>query len=279
MLNLKKQEINPKDIIKTYIEDPADFCLLNFYKRHNINNKMFSLCVLDVKENNPELYNAYFNMQDNQVRLKLSDQIDAVDNILTGISTGLTKEGTDFDILEFYKFAPCKGRFMNDGEFDCILRRLGRDFPESLGVFQRIKQDYRAEMNIKQKNENDANCLSNLTHVINYAETLYLFTKWMFGDEKANFLKNYMDFFEVKNITPIGMASEMGLYIGNNSNSLYGLDDVKNIFEEMDEKGYPKAREVYDILKSDLISKRKEKSSKEPKKLQYINTDNKLVIE
>ena len=66
----------------------------------------------------------------------------------------------------------------------------------------------------------------------------------------------------IKNITPIHRASTINYYYGTPEDAAYTMSDAEEIFDTMEEKNYPKIKEVYDILKDRKIKKKKALSMK-----------------
>ena len=70
-------------------------------------------------------------------------------------------------------------------------------------------------------------------------------------------LKEWLDANNIKNITPVGRASVVNVYYNSPDETGFGMDDANSIFDYMEDNGYPKIREVYEILKSRCINNKK----------------------
>ena len=248
---LLKEEgnLDSRYIINAFIFDYYSYDLDEFCKRYNITKYVFKKCVLKVKNLDEKLYQDYLNVEANNKVKRLVIPIQSINSIIEGIKTGTTLEDNKFDVLEFYKIAPFKGKDINSE-----LSKLEKDYPK-LNKVRQYKSEYYREHN-----------KSGLT----YAEMLYLFTK-SFNEKDSVVLKEWLDANNIKNITPVGRASVVNVYYNSPDETGFGMDDANSIFDYMEDNGYPKIREVYEILKSRCINNKKVSSLK----LSYNSEENK----
>ena len=231
--------LDARYLVMAYINDSCSYDSNEFFKKYKTNLPTFRRCVLKVKKHAPELYKEYLYVEGINKERRLAVPIYNINSIIEGIQTGKTYDGNDFDIFEFYKLTPFKNNIDRD------LRSLEKDFTK-LNVLRAYKTIY---------------CKWNNKHSLNYAENLYLFTK-CFNENGAEVLKQWMDDNGIKNITPIHRASTINYYYGTPEDAAYTMSDAEEIFDTMEEKNYPKIKEIYDILKDRKIKKKKALSMK-----------------
>ncbi len=259
--------------IEQFINDPKDNAVRKYNRRSDIGAMPYGQAlekyISTLKDTEPELYTRYIEAQKNKIKIRFQDEIRRLDIILNGIITGLNEEGDTFDIFEFYTLAPFKGKLMNDRSIT-EYRPLRSEFPEEFDRFSAIRKEFidsvRAEKKAEEeKNGSEDNSDNKFIYVTDtsYSRSIYLFTKWMYGDEKAEILKQYMDANNVTNITPIGKASELGNYrITPVDKDGLTVEDSEYIFDEIERCGYAQVREVYNLLRDELIAAKKYNSSK-----------------
>lgn len=225
--------IDSRYIVNAYIFDSCSYDLDQFYKRYNIDREIFTSCVSRIKNNAPELYEKYLEALKNNKMKRLVMPIYDINQIVEGITTGKTIDGNNFDKYEFYRLAPFK-----DKDFDKEIRYISEDYPKLL-IFKKLKQVYKRRVDAEHK-------------VCTYADNLYLFTL-CFSQDKADILRKWMEENNIKNLTPIHRASTVNCYSSDSSDEPFNRDDANELFDVIEEKGYPRIREVYNMLKEDKI--------------------------
>lgn len=231
-----ESDLDARYIINAYVNDNYSYDLEKFFKRYNIHKKLFDVCVNRVKLYDKDLYEKYLATVESNKTKRLVMPIYSINSILEGIETGKTIEGKKFDIFEFYKIAP----FL-DKDFDDEMRKISKDFPK-LAKFKILKRDLAIASDHKQR--------------ITYADNLYLFTK-CFNESQAETLRTWMDDNCVKNLTPIHRATTVNCY--KEVNEEFNREDANTVFDMIEEIGYPKTREVFDLLKMEIINKKSDK--------------------
>ena len=110
-------------IINAFIKDGRSYQKGRFYRITRTNRKMFEYCVEVVRFLNPSLYQNYMEaVKRNEVK-KIEDMNANINLLVQGIRTGHLKDGSLYDILDFYRFVP--------------LRECGLDFVSELKKFMR----------------------------------------------------------------------------------------------------------------------------------------------
>ena len=234
----KEGNLDSRYIVNAYINDDDSYDLDKFFKRYTITKETFRLCISKVEHNDEELYGRYLErVEENKIRA-LSMPIYNVQSIVSGIETGKTINGENFDIFLFYRTAP----FINK-DFDNEIRKLIQNY-DKLSVFKILKRDLRNDDKHKKG-----------VRICSYADNLYLFTK-CFDGKAAEVLKTWMEENNVSTITPIHRATTVNCY-SDLDDAEFNREDANSIFDTMEEVGYPKAREMFDLLKQDTISKKR----------------------
>ncbi len=119
-------------IIKTYINDDRNYQKGRFYRVTKTNKNIFNYCVEVVKFLNPQLYQEYLVAQSESAVKKTQNMVNNLNNIVEGIKTGYLPDGSEFNILEFYRFVP--------------LRESGFNFSRDLINFMRQNDDITEEV-------------------------------------------------------------------------------------------------------------------------------------
>ena len=237
--------LDSRYIINAYIEDGISYDQNAFFLRYRIDLSIFLACVTRIKTHDKELYAKYLEAVNNNKTRRLVMPIYSINQIIEGITTGKTIDGNKFDIYEFYRLVPFKGKDIDDE-----VRFISKDFPKLL-IFKNLKQELvnkKREEAIKQGKETPKlGCT--------YAENLYLFTR-CFSKRQADILKDYMEKNNVKNLTPIHRASTVNFYFNTPDDAEFNMNDAINIFDTMDEMNLPYYREVYNLLKEENLNKK-----------------------
>lgn len=98
-----------KKIIDAYISSDMSFNMYAFLEQTEINDTTFKSCLNTIKIIDPKLYQRYEEKAFGEnYKLKYKANINALKNIECGIRTGGVLDGTEFDILEFWKRIPFK---------------------------------------------------------------------------------------------------------------------------------------------------------------------------
>ncbi|MCX4366057.1 MAG: hypothetical protein OSJ70_09855 [Bacilli bacterium] len=119
-------------IIKTYIDDDRNYQKGRFYRVTKTNKNIFNYCVEVVKFLNPRLYQEYLKAVAESNIKKTKNMVTNLNNIVEGIKTGYLPDGSEFNILEFYRFVP--------------LRESGFNFSKTLKDFMRQSDDITDEV-------------------------------------------------------------------------------------------------------------------------------------
>lgn len=228
----KEGDLDSRYVIEAYINDECSYDIDKFLARYRITYKAFKASIDKIKENDSELYERYLETYKNNVTKRLVFPIYSINSILEGIKTGKTVENKKLDVLEFYRIAP-----FTDKDFDNEMRALISSFPK-LYKFKQLKSE------LGRHNGRSST----------YSENLYLFTK-CFNDSDAETLRTWMEENNIKNLTPIHRASTVNVY-ASNTNEDFTLEDANAVYDTIEEAGYPKVREVFDLLKQNRISKK-----------------------
>ena len=227
----QSNNIDARKVILDFIDDDNSYDLEEFFKKHKITSDVFESCVNRIKTNCPIIYKDYLNTLEINKKKRLIIPIHNINQIIEGIKTGRTIDDKKFDIFEFYKLCPFKGK-----NIDNEIRKLSKDFPKIL-VYKKIKQQY-----VYRDNERK---------VCTYADNLYMFAKCFSKD--ADILKTWMDENNIRNITPINKTSTTSFYANGSTDEDFDFLDSKDMFDIMEENNYPIIYEVYNILKENRI--------------------------
>lgn len=230
-------DLDARYVINAYINDSCSYDMDLFYERYKINRVVFEAAVKRIKSHDLDLYMKYLEAFKGNKTKRLVMPIYNINQIIEGINTGKTLDGNKFDKLEFYKLAPFKNK-----DIDKEIRFISEDFPKLL-VFKGLKQKY---------------IYSNGTrNSCTYADNLYLFTK-CFSESQAELLKDWMDKNNIRNLTPIFRASIVNCYPEKiDEKVFFTKSDADEIFDTIEENGYPKIREVFNILKNEKQESKK----------------------
>lgn len=241
--NRPKFENNGKlssvDLIMLYINDPNSFDLDNFCLRYRIPKNMFTAKTSSAKIYHKELYESFIKAREEN-KLKYRKMLeDLVEQILTGIKTGLTVDQREFNVYEFYKLLPFIGK-----DFSSEMRCLSKDFDDL--DFQTSRQIY---------------CLSQhrcSTSPCTYADNFMIFVMTICKDPTdVEIIKQYMIDNGINKINPIHRVSIINAC--NEYNTEITREECEEIFAYMDQMGYPCILEVYYRLKEEKINSRKRK--------------------
>lgn len=237
-------DLDSRYIINAYINDSESYDQDIFFKRYKIDYPTYIACINRVKTNDPLLYTKYMEAVKNNKTKRLVMPIYNINQIIEGIQTGKTTEGKKFDVYEFYRLAPFKGKSIEDE-----VRAISKDFPKLL-IFKKLQQDFYK----KSRSEGSEH------RFFTYSENLYLFT-CCFNKTQAETLKKYMDENNIKNLTPIYRESTVNFYNENTETEDFTKDDAIEIFDTMATKELPFVKEVYNRLKDEKITIKKVKKN------------------
>lgn len=236
----KEGDLDSRFIIEAYINDECSYDIDKFITRYRITYRAFKACVEKIKEHDSALYAKYLETSKNNITKRLVFPIYSINSILEGIKTGKTVDNRKLDALEFYRIAP----FTNK-DFDNEMRALIEYYPK-LYKIKLMKSE------LKRDNSRVVGCT--------FAENLYLFTK-CFNENDAELLKTWMEEHNIKNLTPIHRASTCNVYASNIDNN-FTVEDANSVFDTIEEVGYPKVREVFELLKQNKINNNKSSKRK-----------------
>ena len=245
------RNIDSREVIGKYITSNCSYDLPAFYEEAGISKKTFDCCVKRIEHHDEELYAAYLEKVEQNKVARLAMPLYQIEQIVNGIKEGKTFDGNDFNLYEFYKLVPFKGKDI-DREVLAIYNSDPERFANLL-KYKALKQMCSAQRSYRPWS---------------YVDNIYLFTR-LFNVEHANILRQYMEDNNIKGITPIYRAATVNCYI-NSSDPSFTMDDANEIFDTMEEKGYPKIKEVYDLLKQEKLNKKNNKGFK----LEYTKKDN-----
>jgi len=116
-------------VIKTYLTDDKSYLKNNFLGNLGINYEIFQYCEELIQFLNPVLYKQYQECVSENNKKRAWAIGMTIRNLARGINTGYLDDGTEFDILEFYKRVPFKeyeAKFVCTLE-DFILRNIGNE--------------------------------------------------------------------------------------------------------------------------------------------------------
>ncbi len=232
----KEGDLDSRFVIEAYINDECSYDLDKFLTRYKVTYRAFKACEDKIKEHDSELYKKYLETCKNNITKRLVFPIYSINSILEGIKTGKTVDNRKLDTLEFYRIAP----FTNKN-FDNEMRALTVAYPKLYKIKQ-LKSERRKEQQIS------SSCT--------YAENLYFFTK-CFNESDAEILKKWMDEHNIRNLTEIHRASTCNVYATAKEDADFTFEDANEIYDYIEEAGYPKIREVFELLKADRIKKNK----------------------
>ena len=225
----KEGDLDSRFVIEAYINDECSYDLDKFLLRYKVTYRAFKVCVDKIKEYDSDLYAKYLEASKNNMTKRLVFPIYSINSILEGIKTGKTVDNKKLDALEFYRIAP----FVNK-DFDNEMRAL-------IGAYPKLYKIKQLKSELGRHNGRPST----------YAENLYLFTK-CFNDTDAEILKTWMEENNVRNLTPIHRAATCNVYASNVDEN-FTLEDANSVFDTMEEEGYPKVREVFELFKKDKI--------------------------
>lgn len=95
-------------VITTFINDDRNYQRGRFFRVTNTNRKTFAYCEEVIRFLNPRLYKEYLEARKiSEVKKKYNMKAN-INLIARGIETGHLADGSEFDILDFYRFIPFK---------------------------------------------------------------------------------------------------------------------------------------------------------------------------
>lgn len=260
-----KRLARAKELVRGFVEASTNekFTPIRFFNANKTDEVKFGSYVRLVEENDPELYELYRKATSAKLRNVFAEPIGKINKILMGINTGLNEEGNEFTTLDFYKLAPYRGQVVGDAkDLDGAPRYMMRGYPTDSQEFQEMKQVFK-----KSKEQGASN------YSISYADTLYLFTTWILGAEAGKTIKEFVDENGIKGFTPVYESCEKARFKISETDDLgLKLDSIEKVFEEIERCGYPKCREVFDILrKQEAAEKKTTKSDKTFKTFKFTD--------
>lgn len=116
-------------VIKAFLEDDKSCFKNRFIKSLGINQETFEYCEELVHFLNPVLYKEYQECVSENNKKRTYKMAMTIKNLAKGINTGYLEDGTEFNILEFYKRVPFKryeGKFVYTLN-DFIKRNMGNE--------------------------------------------------------------------------------------------------------------------------------------------------------
>lgn len=97
-----------KYVIESYIEYSNSYNIINFLEEMGINQEIFDFCIETIKELDLELYNEYVRKKNINIKNNYLESVYNLKDIVNGIKTGYLFDGTNFNLLEFFKRVPFK---------------------------------------------------------------------------------------------------------------------------------------------------------------------------
>lgn len=93
-------------LISSYIESDNSYFISKFLNRYGIDKDTFEFCLDAVREVDPILYKKYEEKAIENKEIRTACVKDSLDNIIEGIKTGYLKDGSKFDLSEFFRLFP-----------------------------------------------------------------------------------------------------------------------------------------------------------------------------
>lgn len=116
-------------VIKTYLTDDKSYLKNSFLKSLGIDSETFQYCEKLIQFLNPLLYKQYQEcISENNKKRAFAIGM-TIRSLAYGINTGYLKDGTEFNLLEFYKRVPfkeCEAKFVSSLK-DFIWRNIGNE--------------------------------------------------------------------------------------------------------------------------------------------------------
>ena len=97
-----------KFVINHYIESNISYKETDFLSDLGIEKEVFNFCVLTIKELDLELYQKYLYKKEYNKRVRFVRNVEVIKDLANGINTGILKDCTPFDLLEFMRRIPFK---------------------------------------------------------------------------------------------------------------------------------------------------------------------------
>ena len=239
--------VDARNIIKAYIYDDECIDMQDFYAKYGLNKQLFSAALTKISKADKELHHMYLKAKTEKEKARRNDPFDRINQMVAGIITGQTADGDEFDVLDFYKLAPFKGKVIDGKDFEMGVRAALVNRPVQLYNWQMTKKNYRKAILKRNKKS-----------TFNYAENLVIFTMSTMGPKHASILKKYMEENNISTITPIFKAATTCRYSLVPEDAEFNKEDAEDVFDIMEASDYPKALEVFNILKEERIAARKD---------------------
>lgn len=123
-------------VIKTYLTDDKSYLKNNFLGNLGINYEIFQYCEELIQFLNPVLHKQYQECVSENNKKRAWAIGMTIRNLVRGINTGYLDDGTEFDILEFYKRVPFKEY---EAKFVCTLKDfIWRNIGNENGIYSTI---------------------------------------------------------------------------------------------------------------------------------------------
>lgn len=247
--------LDSRFVINEYINDEHSYDLEQFFSRIGICRTVFEASVKRVEGHDPELYSKYLKKVNQNRYSRVTYPMYNINQILMGIKEGTTIDGKPFDIFEFYKLAPFKGK-----DIDAEIRGISNSFKDDNSEDSVLKTMLANLKDNFSKKKRDYVYNDGAHRFCAYNDNLYLFLS-CFNEEQAEVLREYMNREEnnVKNLTPIYKESKVSCYPVDEE-AEFTRDDALEVFDIMDENEYPRISEVFELLKARKINEKKNKS-------------------
>lgn len=123
-------------VIKTYLTDDKSYLKNNFLENLGINYEIFQYCEELIQFLNPVLYKQYQECVSENNKKRACAIGMTIRDLARGINTGYLDDGTEFDILEFYKRVPFK---KYEAKFVCTLKNfIWQNIGNENGIYSTI---------------------------------------------------------------------------------------------------------------------------------------------
>lgn len=139
-------------IVTEYINDDSAYMIDEFLDRYGINRKIFDKCVRVLEELDVDLYNRYIFKEKDNITRKYMEYREIFEDIIHGIKTNKLNDGTDFDIIEFWKRVPfinskiATYEFADFKKIDSNLDSKSQGFKHKVKSFVEITQPKETEL-------------------------------------------------------------------------------------------------------------------------------------
>ena len=203
-----------------------------FFGDMNIDEEIFNYCVKIIKLVNPILYHKYESKKVDNIRKRYDERVNSLKEISTGIKTGKLSDGTQFDILQFWKLVPFK-----------YFRGLQMELRE-----------YKKYVNPAISQLPDSSFYKNIRNFVSdtLPEETDIILKYMCKNKAFSFRYTTLD--EMVNNQKNIITQKKKMANGELVDIDFKTDDVVNIFKYINYYKLPPLVQVYSVLKERYIN-------------------------